>query len=246
MSLVINTTTPEGIVLAADSRQSYRNMKGMARIGSENAIKIFEINRRIGVGITGLAFLPEGSVQKNVSQYIEEFRRDSKVKNMEVKDVARKLNHVFSQKYQWKEQLEQIKFNIQNDLKSKGCTMLQMEDEGPLLKFSFRTPQGTIENGIARPDPIELLVAGYNQDGTHKVYSVTIPGPVQKLRDGKKPNMEYGSSWIGQGDVAARIVLGFDGRIQNIEFVKEAIQKRNEQEIQAQLRGWNMPSNGGL
>jgi 20S proteasome alpha/beta subunit len=115
--------------------------------------------------------------------------------------------------------------------------MLQMEDEGPLLKFSFRTPQGTIENGIARPDPIELLVAGYNQDGTHKVYSVTIPGPVQKLRDGKKPNMEYGSSWIGQGDVAARIVLGFDGRIQNIEFVKEAIQKRNEQEIQAQLRG---------
>ena len=113
MSLVINTTTPEGIVLAADSRQSYRNMKGMARIGSENAIKIFEINRRIGVGITGLAFLPEGSVQKNVSQYIEEFRRDSKVKNMEVKDVARKLNHVFSQKYQWKEQLEQIKFNIQ-------------------------------------------------------------------------------------------------------------------------------------
>lgn len=237
MSLVINTTTPEGIVLAADSRQSYRNMKGMARIGSENAIKIFEINRRIGVGIAGLAFLPEGSVQKNVSQYIEEFRRDSKVKNMEVKDVARKLNHVFSQKYQWKEQLEQIKFNIQNDLKSKGCTMLQMEDEGPLLKFSFRTPQGTIENGIARPDPIELLVAGYNQDGTHKVYSVTIPGPVQKLRDGKKPNMEYGSSWIGQGDVAARIVLGFDGRIQNIEFVKEAIQKRNEQEIQAQLRG---------
>lgn len=237
MSLVINTTTPEGIVLAADSRQSYRNMKGMARIGSENAIKIFEINRRIGVGITGLAFLPEGSVQKNVSQFIEEFRRDSKVKNMEVKDVARKLNHVFSQKYQWKEQLEQIKFNIQNDLKSKGCTMLQMEDEGPLLKFSFRTPQGTIENGIARPDPIELLVAGYNQDGTHKVYSVTIPGPVQKLSDGKKPNMEYGSSWIGQGDVAARIVLGFDGRIQNIEFVKEAIQKRNEQEIQAQLRG---------
>lgn len=64
MSLVINTTTPEGIVLAADSRQSYRNMKGMARIGSENAIKIFEINRRIGVGITGLAFLPEECAEK--------------------------------------------------------------------------------------------------------------------------------------------------------------------------------------
>lgn len=237
MSLVINTTTPEGLVLAADSRQSYRNMKGMARIGSENAIKIFEINRRIGVGITGLAFLPEDGVQKNVSQYIEEFRRGSKVNNMGVKEVARKLHHIFSQKYKWEAQLEQIKANIQKDLNSKGCTLLQMEQEGALLKFSFRTPHGTVENGMARPDPIELLVAGYNPDGTHQVYSVTIPGPVQKLRDSKKPNMEYGSSWIGQGDVAARIVLGFDGRIQNIEFVKEAIQKRNEQEIQNQLRG---------
>lgn len=237
MSLVINTTTPEGIVLAADSRQSYRNMKGMARIGSENAIKLFEINRRIGVGITGLAFLPEDGMQKNVSQYIEEFRRGSKVKNMEVKDVARKLHHIFNDKYRWEEQLDQIKANIQNDLNSKGCSVLQMEMEGHVLKFSFQTPQGAVENGMASADPIELLVAGYNPDGSHQVYSVAIPGPVQKLRDSKKPNIEYGSSWIGQGDVAARIVLGFDGRIQNVEFVKEAVQTRNEQEIQNQLRG---------
>jgi len=237
MSLVINTTTPEGIVLAADSRQSYRNMKGMARIGSENAMKLFQINRRIGVGITGLAFLPEGGVQKNISQYIEEFRRGSKVKKMEVKEVARKLHHLFNDKYHWQEQLDQIKANIQNDLASKGCTILQMEMDGSLLKFTFRTPQGSIENGMARADPIELLVAGYNPDGSYQVYSVAIPGPVQKLRDSQKPNIQYGSSWIGQGDVAARIVLGFDGRIQNVEFVKEAIQNKNEQEIQSQLRG---------
>nr|WP_319373713.1 hypothetical protein [uncultured Methanobacterium sp.] len=237
MSLVINTTTPEGIVLAGDSRQSYRNMKGMARIGSENAIKLFQINRMVGVGITGLAFLPDGGVQKNVSQYIEEFRRSSKVKNMEVKDVARKLHHLFNDKYQWKDQLGQIKTNIQNDLNSKGCTVLEMIMEDQLLKFSFKTPQGTIENGVARADPIEILVAGYNPDGTHQVYSVSIPGPVQKLRDSKKPGMEYGSSWLGQGDVAARIVLGFDGRIQNVDFVKEAMQARSEQEIQSQLRG---------
>ena len=237
MSLVINTTTPEGIVLAADSRQSYRNMKGMARIGSENAMKLFQINRKIGVGITGLAFLPEGGVQKNVSQYIEEFRRGSKVKKMEVKEVARKLHHLFNDKYHWQEQLDQIKANIQNDLASKGCTVLQMEIDGPLLKFTFKTPQGTIENGMARADPIELLVAGYNPDGSYQVYSVAIPGPVQKLRDSEKPNIKYGSSWIGQGDVAARIVLGFDGRIQNVEFVKEAIQTKSEPEIQSQLRG---------
>jgi hypothetical protein len=43
MSLAINTTTPEGIILAADSRQSYRNQKGVSRIGSDSASKLFLI-----------------------------------------------------------------------------------------------------------------------------------------------------------------------------------------------------------
>jgi hypothetical protein len=33
MSLAINTTTPEGIVLATDSRQSYRNQKEFLELG---------------------------------------------------------------------------------------------------------------------------------------------------------------------------------------------------------------------
>ena len=72
MSLVINTTTPEGIVLSADSRQSFRNRKGMARIGSDNASKLFQLNKRIGVAVTGLAFLPEDGVMKNISKFIEQ------------------------------------------------------------------------------------------------------------------------------------------------------------------------------
>ena len=85
MSLVINTTTPEGIVLAADSRQTYRNLKGMARIGSDNALKLFQINSRIGVGITGLAFLEEDGVLKNLSKFIEEFKREPNVEDMVLK-----------------------------------------------------------------------------------------------------------------------------------------------------------------
>ncbi len=72
MSLGINTTTPEGIVLAA-SRQSYRNRKGMARIGSDNASKLFQLNKRIGIFVTGLAFLPEDEVMKDLGQ--EEIRK---------------------------------------------------------------------------------------------------------------------------------------------------------------------------
>ena len=90
MSLAINTTTSEGIVLAADSRQSYRNRKGMARIGSDNASKLFQLNKRVGVAVTGLAFLPEDGVPKNISKFIDEFKRETDVEKLDVKDVAEK------------------------------------------------------------------------------------------------------------------------------------------------------------
>jgi len=34
----------------------------MARIGSDNASKLFQLNKRIGVVVTGLVFLPEGGL----------------------------------------------------------------------------------------------------------------------------------------------------------------------------------------
>ena len=102
MSLVINTTTPEGIVLAADSRQSYRNRKGVARIGSDNAYKLFQLNKRIGVAVTGLAFLPEDGVLKNISKFIEEFKREAEVEKFNVKEIAEKLHYLFNKKYKWR------------------------------------------------------------------------------------------------------------------------------------------------
>ncbi|AEG19392.1 hypothetical protein [Methanobacterium paludis] len=237
MSLVINTTTPEGIVLAADSRQTYRNLKGMARIGSDNASKLFQINKRIGVGVTGLAFLSDDGVLKNISKFIDEFRRGSKIEKMEVKDVANELHRLFNRKYQWEEQLELAKTNIQNDLKAKGCELLSIERQNYALKFKFKTPQGTVEDGMAGVDMIELLVAGYNRDGSHEVYGCQIPGDVQKRRDSRQQNNEYGSSWIGQGDVVSRIVLGFDGRIMNVNFAKETAKTIGEAQIIEQLKG---------
>jgi len=54
MSLGINVTIPEGIVLAADSRQTYRNQKGMARVGSDSASKVFRIGSRMGLSSQAL------------------------------------------------------------------------------------------------------------------------------------------------------------------------------------------------
>lgn len=236
MSLVINTTTPEGIVLAADSRQTYRNLKGMARIGSDNALKLFQINNRIGVGITGLAFLEEDGILKNLSKFIEEFKREPHIQDMDVEEVAIKLHQIFNKKYKWKEQLDLAIENIKQDLQMKGCELLKINKNPYNISFSYKNPQGELEEGLAGVDMIEFLVAGYNKNGSHQVYGCYVPGEIQKKRDSEDKHNEYGSSWIGQGDVVSRIVLGFDGRIANIHFTKEAMLRQGETNIFEELK----------
>ena len=85
MTLGIGTITSEGIVLATDSRQSYRNRKGISRIGSDNATKLFQLNKRIGLAIAGLAFIVEDGVPKNISKFIEEFKQNIDVEKLGVK-----------------------------------------------------------------------------------------------------------------------------------------------------------------
>lgn len=236
MSLAINTTTPEGIVLAADSRQSYRNRKGMARIGSDNASKLFQLNKRVGVAVTGLAFLPEDGVPKNISKFIEEFKRETEVEKLNVKDIAGKLQYLFNKKYKWQKQLDKLPEKIRSDLQRQGCEVLEVKKEQYVIKFRFKDPQGNLKDGAGRVDGINLLIAGYNKDGSHEVYTCYIPGEIQKKRDSKEKGKEYGASWIGQIDVVSRIVLGFDGRIGNIKFINEATQKLGKGEVNKQLR----------
>lgn len=236
MSLAINTATPEGICIATDSRQSFRNQKGMARIGSDNASKLFQLNKRIGVAITGLAFLPEDGILKNVSKFIEQFKRETEAEQLNVKEAAEKLYYIFDKKYNWKEQLEKLPEQIKKDLQRQGCEIIELTTEKNVVKFRFKDPQGNIKEGAGSVDMINLLVAGYNKDGSHEVYLCYIPGEIQKKRDSKIKNLEYGATWIGQIDVVSRIVLGFDGRIGNIKFVNESIQKFGQEEINKQLR----------
>jgi len=236
MSLALNTTTSEGIVLATDSRQSYRNRKGMARIGSDNASKLFQLNKRVGVAVTGLAFLIEDEVPKNISKFIEQFKRETEAEKLDVKDIAEKLYNLFNEKYKWQEQLDKVKEKIESDLKRQGCEILEIKKEKHRIKFRFKDPQGKEQKCIGGVDSIYLLVAGYNKNGTHEAYICYIPGEIQKKRDSTEKGNEYGVNWVGQADVVQRIVLGFDGRINNIKFIQESIQKYGQAEINKQLR----------
>jgi len=236
MSLAINTTTPEGMVLATDSRQSYRNRKGMARIGSDNASKLFELNKRIGVAVTGRAFLPEDGIPKNISKFIEQFKRETEIEGLDVQGVAEKLHYLFDKKYKWQEQLDKLPDKIRMDLSRQGCEVLEIKPEEYLVKFKFKDVKGIKREGVGGIDRITLLVAGYNKDGSHEVYTVNIPGKIEKKRDSREKGKEYGASWVGQIDVVSRIVLGFDGRIGNIKFIQEAIQKHGKEEVNKGLR----------
>lgn len=236
MSLAINTTIPEGIVLVADSRQSFRNRKGMARIGSDNASKLFQLNKRIGVTVTGLAFLPEDGVMKNISKFIKQFKRETDTEQLKVKEAAEKLHYLFNKKYNWQEQLDKLPEKIKNDLQRQNCEVVEIRKEQYAVKFRFKDAKGNLKDGAGGVDVINFIVAGYNKDGSHEVYACYIPGEIQKKRDSKEKGKEYGASWIGQIDVVSRIVLGWDGRIGNIKFVDEATKKYGQEEINKQLR----------
>ena len=186
MTLAINTITPEGIVLAADSRQSYRNQKGMARIGSDNASKLVQLNERIGVAVAGIAFLEEDGVPKNIKKFIDQYKRDVKdLSKLGVKDAALQLHHMFNTKYKWQEQLKKMQEKIKEDLKRQGCKLSEIKEDNFVIKFSFKDPKGVEQQHIAGIDSITLLVAGYDNDGNHEAYICSIPGDVQKKRNGK-------------------------------------------------------------
>src|SRR3990167_7401049 len=192
MSLGINTTTPEGIVLAADSRQSYRNQKGISRIGSDSASKVFKINDRAGLIVAGLAFLPENGVLKNISRFIEEFKKSIETEKLTMLETAQKLKEFFETKYQYKEQLKILPNQIKADLERQGCQVIEIKEESGHIKFKFKDPKGVQKEGVAGVEQLQFIVAGYNPDESHQVAMVYIPGNVELKRDSAKRGQEYG------------------------------------------------------
>ena len=224
--------------MAADSRQSYRNQKGMARIGSDTASKLFQLNKRIGCVIAGIAFLPSDGGIKNISAFVEEFKRREELERMNVRDVSEKLYNFFSEKYDWKNAINNLKESIKRDLEYRGFQLVSdFEEEKGILKFRFKDKMGVEQQGVAGVDRIDIMVAGFNHDGSHQVFIGNIPGELTEQRNSKVKGKEFGASWIGQIDVASRIVLGWDGRIFSLPFVQETIKSLGAEQIERQLRG---------
>jgi hypothetical protein len=221
--------------MAADSRQSYRNRKGMSRIGSDSASKVFKINDRAGLIVAGLAFFPENGVPKNISRFVEEFKKSIEGRQATIFEIANELKKFFEEKYQYKEQLKILPNQIKSDLERQGCQIVEIKEENDYIKFKFKDPKGNQKEGVTGVEQLQFIVAGYNLDRSHQVAMVYVPGGVELKRDSSKRGQEYGASWIGQIDVVSRIVLGFDGRIGNLPVMQKIASDVGLQEVQKQL-----------
>lgn len=245
MSLAINTTTPEGMVLATDSRQSYRNQKGAARVGSDSASKLFLLNNRIAVAVTGLAFLPENGIPKNISKFIDQFKRETEMEKMTVKEVAGKINDFFNTKHNWQEALSKLPEQLKDNFTKQGLEIIEIKKEKYKVLFKIKDKSGKITDGAGQVDGLVFFIAGYNTDGSHEVYNIYIPGEMIKVRDSNQRGLEYGANWIGQTDVVSRIIKGWDVRIFSTPFVIDALKIKGQPEIEKQLNGLEYAINWG-
>jgi len=220
MSLIINVATPVGMVMAADSRQSYRNQKGMARIGSDNATKLVAVTGRVSVGIAGVAFLESNGSLRNVGDFLLEMNRKGSMESLDVAEISKRIYERYSAIYNWREQLALAKSNAEDEIRRKGFRTVSVRDEGNRSVFTVDN-NGQSETLVVGIDPLNFIVAGYNKDGSYETDIVYIPGEILKKRDSRVKGLESGASWIGQTDVVTRIILGYDPRIQNIKCVGE-------------------------
>ncbi len=219
MTLSLACLTSDGIVLSADSRQTYRNSAKMTRIGTDSALKLFQLSPTIGLVIAGRAFVPdEKGVFKNTGWYVEHFRRTNLLPDKTVREVAVALNDYFVRTFLNPEALR-IQEALKATILAQGGTNLTFKTLDKIaIPYSYTDKDGQRIDKQLFIESVSFIIAGYDPDGVGRAYVDFVPNGPTLERD-----TEHGGSlWIGQTDVLTRIVKGFGGEINALDFVKEA------------------------
>ena len=216
MTLALTTVTSFGLVLTADSRQTYHNMAGMARIGSDSGMKLFQLNRRVGAVIAGRAFLPtvEGG-QKSTGWFIEQFKKEKVTENLSTKEIALELNRYLEAIFV-KQEFANLKKQVELEIKKDGGGNLSFsKTKKEFLPYSFKDKQGNVVNRQGFIANIQVIVAGIDSDSVGRAYSVYVPGGINNERD----TLKCGALWIGQTNVLVRVIKGFSPEIGKLAFL---------------------------
>lgn len=238
-------TTPEGTVLAADSRQSYFNVLKMPRIGSDTATKIFPVNNHIAVTVAGPAFLidPEekNGNPKSIGFFINNFINKKLAEGDTVKSIAEKLKDYLADIYRPDEEAKKLEAEMKswlNQAHGKFVSIQKHPENDGILVMDFVDQNGKTAKRIGQIMPISLIVTGYDAFETKKpelnTYIVNIPGKTEHIRKNGDQN-QYGATWTGQTDVVQRVVLGRDQRIFNLDFIQTTLsvlgQEKGQQKV---------------
>jgi len=219
MTLSLACLTSSGIVLSADSRQTYRNNANMTRIGTDSAFKLFQLSSKVGIVIAGRAFFPDGKgVLKNTGWYIEEFKRSSLPANGSVKEIASALNDYLVSAFLDPEVVRLHEGLTSNILAAGGKDVVFKAREKLSVPYSYTDKDGKAIENQWSIDTISFIVAGYDSDGIGRAYLTIVPeGPaIERTTESGAP------LWIGQTDIVARILKGYGWEINALEFVKDA------------------------
>jgi hypothetical protein len=224
MSLAIITTTNEGNILAADSMETYKNVIGDTREGSQTRMKLFQLNARVGAVACGLAHMEN----KNIEQHMIQFARDNDLDGLTVQEITDLLYNYFAAKYQ--SYLKGVIESKKKEAEAEGYKNVKAISELECVTLGYKDLQGKDRVVKFYQPIIEILVAGYDMDGTNNVFKITLPDPKEKNGIVAKLRGEQsGATWIGQTDVLIRIIRGWSPEIKRVKLVQELPDvKRNE------------------
>ena len=241
MTLIVNIPTYEGSVVAADSKQ-VQTQNGMLMRASTNITKIFEINNKTIASLAGLAFFERTPGRyDNVADYINEYAQTTD-DTTTVKEIAQGLYQYILDRYPIEKQMEIAEETLKTQAAMAGDEIISITRFCQSLKFKAQDNEGNIKEGYYNLEPVNIMVSGYNENNETEVYEMRIPGSIELKRG---PN-DYGCTWIGQGDVVARLVLGYDGRMLNTPIFQEILQTHSQEELIGQIRNveynvsWNL------
>jgi hypothetical protein len=96
MTIVVTVTVPEGMVFAADSRQTYTNARGDVRVNSDHACKLFKIGSHVMAATWGWAFLDGRSIYS----HIKDFNVGLEGQKLTVEETTRQLGQYLHRQYQ--------------------------------------------------------------------------------------------------------------------------------------------------
>ena len=221
MSLCIVALTPSGMVLTADSRETYRNAAGATRTGPDNAAQLFKFTEKCGVVVSGKSSFPDAKgVVKSTGWFVEEFRKSLKNKSsMPVKALAQQLNLYLSRVYIEPEEVR-LKGQLEEELTASGRAQVAFQRrQGAAIPYSY-VSDGKTHEGQFVMETIEFIVAGYDADGVGRAYFARVP---EEVSEGASRTTEAGGQLsIGHNDVLSRITKGWSQELFSLNCIAEA------------------------